>query len=357
MRHVMFVDDDPSVLSGIRRMLHPMRGQWRMSFANGGHEAVESLTADPAHVVVSDMRMPGMDGAELLSVVRSRWPGAVRIILSGFSEESAALRSVPVAHRFISKPCDPDKLLNTVRTACELQDRLSQPELRRLLGGLGGLPSPPGTYVAITEELGRPDVSVQAVAAIVEGDPACTAKLLQLVNSAFFGLARSMTDPREAVAYLGVNAIRGVVLAAEAADLFRSASPELARAASSVMAHSATVAAAVRERVPAQRAQEAFIAGLLHDIGWLALAQAAPEEFLAVREDIRRGKEITLAERERLGATHAEVGGYLLNLWGLPYPLVDPVTRHHDPEAVHDPDPVVAAVAAVAAALPAATDG
>lgn len=345
MRHVLFVDDDSSVLSGIKRLTYPMRAQWRVSFAGGGPAAIDIFEADPPDVVVSDMRMPGMDGAALLAIVRERWPGSVRIILSGYADEGAALRSIPVAHRFISKPCDPQTLLATVRSACGLQERIGRPELRHLVGGLGSLPAAPGLYTAITAALGRPDVSAQQLASIIQRDPGCTAKLLQLTNSAFFGLARSVTDLQNAVAYLGLASVRDVVLALESAALFNVATPASAQLANEVSAHSLAVAAAARELVPPPQAQAAFAAGLLHDIGRLVLAAVVPEQFRAVEEDLRNGVELRVAEDNRFGASHAEVGGYLLRLWDLPFTLVAPVVRHHDPDASDDPDPVVAAVA------------
>jgi HD-like signal output (HDOD) protein len=345
MRHVVFVDDDRAILSGFRRMLHSMRGEWRMTFFPSAEVALEALAADPPDVVISDMRMFGMDGAEFLTVIRRRWPGSVRMILSGYAGQGAALRSITVAHRFLSKPCEPATLMAAVSGACDLQDRLFRPELRALVGGLDWLPVAPSSYAAITEALGHPDVSAETVASIIERDPGCAIKLLQLVNSAFFGLARSVTDVQAAVAYLGLASVRNVVLASEVADLFRGESPEVAKLAETVNRYSTAVAAAARERVSPRHAQDAFVAGILHDVGRLTLAKVAPERFLAVEEDRRRGVKITIAEQERLGATHAEIGGYLLLLWGLPFSLVQPVARHHDPDAVDDADPVVAAVA------------
>jgi HD-like signal output (HDOD) protein len=345
MRHVMVVDDDSSVLSGIRRLMYTMRTKWRMTFVCDGAAAVEVFGSDPPDVVVSDMRMPGMDGAELLAAARRQCPGAVRMILSGHADRGAALRSVGVAHRFLSKPCDAQTLLTSVSDACQLQDRLDRPELRRLVGGLGGLPSPPESSAAIAEALARPDVSERAVVIVIERDPSFAVKLVQLANSAFFGLARSTADIAEAVAHLGLDSIRDVVCAVEAAGLFKCESLDTARVAYEVRARSHAVATAAREYVPEQHAQVAFAAGLLHDIGRLAFVAIAPQHALAVEEDERRGVDLASAERKYFGATHAEVSGYLIRLWGLPSSLLSPVVRHHDPDARSDPDLLVAAVA------------
>ena len=351
MRHVLFVDDEPAVLAGLRRMLHGMRSQWQMTFVLDGAAAVAVLAEGPVDVVVADMRMPGMDGATLLAEVRRHWPEVVRIILSGFADQGAALRSVPVAHQFLSKPCDPAVLMATVRGACELQERLSRPELRRLVGGLGALPSAPRSFAAITDALAQPEVCIETVAAVIEQDPGCAAKLLQLVNSAFFGLARTVTRVREAVAYLGVARVRDVVLAAEVADMFRCTTPGLAGIVEEINEHSVAVALVARERVGPDRAHDAFVAGVLHDVGRLALATVMPGVYAGVERDRRAGADLTSIELERLGATHGDVGAYLLRLWGLPFPLVDAVARHHDPEAAEDADPVVAAVASAEATV------
>lgn len=346
LRHVLFVDDEPSILSGLRRMLHSMRGRWRMTFVPSGGAALEVLESDPADVVVSDMRMPGMDGAELLAEVQRRWPGTVRMILSGFADEGAALRSVPVAHRFLNKPCDAADLARAVSSACELQDRLSRPELRTLVGGLGALPSVPTTFAAMTEALGRPDACADTVVPIIEQDTACSAKLLQLVNSAFFGLARSVTSIQDTVAYLGLIQVRNIVLTTGVTDLFRSRSPQVTRAVLQINRHSLAVAAAARATAPPGLIHDAFIAGMLHDVGELVLATVMPDRFLPIRESSPDDATQVSSELEILGATHADIGAYLLRLWGLPFPLVDAVARHHDADADHHPDPLVAVIAA-----------
>jgi putative nucleotidyltransferase with HDIG domain len=346
MRHVVFVDDDVAVLGGLRRMLHQMRSEWQMTFVGDAAAALAAMEARPADVVVTDMRMPGVDGAMLLGQIRARWPQTVRLVLSGFADEGAALRSIPVAHQFLSKPCDSALLSATVRGACELQDRLLRPELRELVGGLGALPSAPRSFAAITEALGAPEVCLDTIASIIEQDAGCSAKLLQLVNSAFFGLARSVTQVREAVSYLGIARVRDVVLAAEAGAVFQCSTPQLARVAQEVNDHSAQVAAAARERATGAQVHDVFVAGMLHDIGRLALATVAGERYATVERRRRDGEDLSTVEIDVLGAGHAEVGAYLLQLWGLPYPLVDAVARHHDPGAAEDANPLLAAVAA-----------
>jgi HD-like signal output (HDOD) protein len=355
MRDILFVDDEAAILAGLRRMLHPMRSQWRMRFAADATSALGMLDLEAADVVVSDMRMPGIDGATLLGEVRRRWPGTVRMILSGFADQGAALRSVPVAHQFLSKPCDSATLKTRVGGACDLRERLAHPELRMLIGELGALPSAPRSFAAITEALERRDACPERVSSLIEQDVGATAKLLQMVNSAFFGLPRAVTRVSEAVAYLGIPKVRDVVLVAEVADMSRHCTPALAGITEELNEHAAAVAVAARsrvERVEPGLGQDAFVAGVLHDIGRLALATVVPDTYAALESDHRRnGVDLPRLEKQQLGATHAEIGAYLLSLWGLPGRLVNAVARHHDVGGDRDGDPVAAAVAAAVAAV------
>ncbi len=106
MKRILFVDDEQNILDGERRMLHAARNRWQMEFATGGAAALLACKRCAFDVVVTDLRMPGMDGAELLQHMRDQFPGTARIILSGYSEAALAARAVPVAYRILGKPCN-----------------------------------------------------------------------------------------------------------------------------------------------------------------------------------------------------------------------------------------------------------
>lgn len=330
MKRVLFVDDDPGVLAGLRRMLRPHRREWDMVFAIGGEAAQAELERAPFDVVVTDMRMPGIDGAALLAFLRERHPATVRIVLSGHTELSAALRSVPVAHQFLSKPCDREVLVSAVHRACALEERLRHPTLRRLLGEMAALPSPPHVVVRLNQALAETHPSLDTVADVVAADPAMSAKLLQLVNSAFFGVAHRVTSVREAVGYLGIDMVRALAVAVEAFGSFQGALPETFGSAEVIQTHSIQVAHLAMELAAPAQAQDAFTAGLLHEVGILALASSAPELLAALHAEMHRTRK-PLAEVEAaiIGASHADIGAYLLSLWGLPYSVVEAVAEHH----------------------------
>jgi DNA-binding NtrC family response regulator len=130
MKHrILFVDDEPKVLEALRRMLRKQRPEWDMEFVSGGSQALEQMARSPFDVVVSDIRMPGMDGTQLLTEIRERYPHTVRIILSGQYDGQALLGAVRVAHHHLNKPCDPDTLTATVQQACRLRDGFVATEL------------------------------------------------------------------------------------------------------------------------------------------------------------------------------------------------------------------------------------
>ena len=352
-RHVVFVDDEPALLNSLRQMLPAGNEHCRTSFLSSAEAALDLLTVEPVDVVVTDMLMlPGMDGAALLDQIRARWPQIVRILLSEHPTQSASVRNSTVAHQCLGKPLDPVTLTSTVRKACNLADRLSRPELRRLLGGIDTLPKAPRSFVAINAALAEPDACAASVAEVIEQDAGTSAKMLQLVNSAFFGLARRITTVHDAITFLGLTPVRGIVLASNLANGLGRTPPDLGNAIETINDHSLAVAAVARELVPADRRLDAFTAGMLHDVGRLALAASAPALFRRVNaEHEARGVPIAVIEREILEATHADLGAYLLQMWGLPLTLIEPVARHHDPDAADDPDPIVAAVATAEATI------
>ena len=294
------------------------------------------MEASPFDVIVSDMRMPGMDGATLLCRVRELYPQVVRIVLSGHTELSTALRVVPVAHQFLAKPCDAEMLRVAVERACHLKALLSDDSIRRTVTALGDLPSLPRTYEALTQALADPDTSLQKVAKIIEQDVGISAKVLQLVNSAFFGIAHSMTNIQSAVSYLGINTLKNLVLSVE---IFRAFKPkrDLPGFSLEKLQHHAQLTAHIAARLPVPKhlADIAVVAGMLHDVGKLILAWKLSEHFeKMLAEALEAHCPVYKVEEREDGFSHAEIGAYLLGLWGLPYTVVEAVALHHGPNRV-----------------------
>lgn len=333
MRRILFVDDESNILDGIRRSLRGDRDQWEMQFAVGGEAALQACAECSFDVVISDMRMPGMDGATLLGHIRDRYPNTVRVILSGYSDAALATRATSVAHRFLAKPCSASDLHSTIERICATQDLLSSPELRKIVGTVGELPSLSSTYMELTQAIKDPKTSIGQVAEIIEHDVAMSAKVLQLTNSAFFGLAQRVTNLSAAVSTLGMETIKNLALASETFRVFVP-DPKIPRSICGSIQHHAVRTAAIASVLPVEQGTRdiAAVAALLHDIGTLFLASEAPAEFRSVLAlAAQRGCKQFEAEEELLGTSHAEIGAYLLGLWGIPNLAVEAIAHHHHP--------------------------
>lgn len=346
MKRILFVDDDPSVLASLENRLYKFRRQWEMSFASGGEAALAELERAEVDVIVSDMRMPGMDGTELLRRVRQQYPTVARIILSGHVENDGILPTLEVAHQFLSKPVEGEVLQAAIARACELQSLLADEKLRGVVGRLDRLPSIPAVYWELSQCVCQSDCSTADLAHIVEQDPAICAKILQIVNSAYFGLPHAMTSVQQATTYLGVELLKALVLTAHvfaplAVSPVEGVSPDM------VQRRSLLTARLAKALLPDPKlAEGAFTAGMLHDLGTLILVLGMPEAYARVLETARTtGVMQHLVEKEQLQVTHAEVGAYLLGIWGLPLRIVEAVALHHTPSRIADgPFEVLAAL-------------
>ncbi len=317
-RTLLFVDDEPQVLAGLRRMLHSLRGEWELHFAGSGQEALALAEKLPLDVIVSDMRMPGMDGVMLLSTVRERWPRVIRIVLSGHTDRAIALGSARVAHQFLAKPCSAERLRATIERTEALRDLLENDELRQFITGLERLPSMPSLYLELVAELESSGGSVKRAGEIIARDIGMSAKVLQFVNSAFLGVPHNVTNPAQAAVMLGMTLLKALVLGFQVFSVERN--PSKAAEIEKIWAHSLAVSSLARriagaEQADAREAEDAVVGGLLHEVGRLVLLEQP--------EDVARAN-------ERLVPL---LGAYLLGLWGLPTPVVEVVAYYRQPSS------------------------
>ena len=335
MKRVIFVDDEQNVLDGLRRMLYPLRSEWRMDFVSSGREALRMLAAAEYDVLVTDLRMPDMNGLELLSAVVKMHPQVVRLVLSGTADHEVTIRSTTLAHQYLLKPCDAATLRMTVSRAFSLRIMLGDPQLKQLISSIHTLPSVPAVYARLLEMLDSPEVGPKEIGEVIDLDISMSAKILQLVNSAFFGVRRQITSPREAVAYLGTDTVRDLVLVASVFSAFECSGLRHF-SIESLQQHSLAVGAVARRiaesvGLPKPAAEQAYIGGLLHAVGKLVLANRYPEQYdAAIQRAAEAGISELVTEAETFGTTHAEVGAYLLWLWALPDEVTEVVLRHHE---------------------------
>jgi len=336
-KRILFVDDEPNVLNGLKRMLYSMRSVWEMHFAGNGTEALDAMDKQPFDVVVTDMRMPRMSGDELLSQVRDRYPQTVRIVLSGHSDSKLIMGSVQEAHQYITKPASAEELKSKISKSCALLDLIEGPSLRGLITGMQTIPTIPNIFNQITMELKQEDPSMDKIGNLISKDPAITAKILQIVNSSFFSLPRTIESPYEAVMLLGLDTVSSLVLTIEVFSKFDKKKLDIFDIESlwdhCVQTGQLTREIAVYEEMGKIAIDNACMAGLLHDVGKLIFMENLTKEYKKAI-DLSKKENLTLHEAEiRLfAATHCQVGAYLLGLWGISSDIVETVGFHHMPE-------------------------
>jgi HD-like signal output (HDOD) protein len=269
-------------------------------------------------------------------LVRLRFPYITRIILSGHVDRDVVLKSIGIAHQYLAKPCDDAELKATINRAYLMRRFLPDEDLKSVVSRIGALPSLPRLYVEVNNELNSKDPSIAKVADIVSKDVSISAKLLQLVNSPFFGIPNTITQPQKAVSLLGLDLVQAVVLASGVFTAFK----EVVNVGFSIndlwnhSYHTGAMAKAIAqlENSAAPLPDCAYMAGLLHDIGSVVLAAQLPEAYVAaVKLAAADNISMYLAEKEILGIGHAELGAYLLGLWGLSDSNILATAYHHQP--------------------------
>jgi putative nucleotidyltransferase with HDIG domain len=338
MLRILVVDDDVESLRRTQRVLRGYRADWDFTFCHGPRLALEALALEPYQVIVS-ATMAGEVGADLLDFARDIFPESVRIMVCPPSQQHDMLCAHGTAHQYLSDPVDPATFRETVARASSLGERLTKPGLKALVSKITVLPSLPTVYIDLMQELRRRDASVARVAELIGQDVGMTAKLLHLVNSSFFGLAVHVRDVPHAASLLGLNALKPLVLSAAVFQELESNRVPVALA-EQVFEHSLAVGCLARrlaeaQGLPRHEVDNAMLGGVLHDVGKLVLADHFGPEYAQVCLAAERAELALLsAELDQFDASHADVGGYLLGLWGLPQSLVEAVAWHHDPCAL-----------------------
>jgi HD-like signal output (HDOD) protein/CheY-like chemotaxis protein len=331
--HIVFVDDEPSILAGLRRMLRTRRDRWDMSFAEGGAAALEILSSGSCDVLVTDYRMPGMDGAALLERVRAEFPGTARVILSGQTNEENLLGIMLLAHEVLTKPANPEQLVTAVERLIDIRSTFVGSGTDQDAVLVESLPSPPGMLGELMAILDSEDSSAKSVGAVVEKDPAAAAKVLRLVNSSAYSSGRHVSNVGQAIALLGVPTVRGLVLMHDLIRTFDVRGDLPVEWLDALTLHSVETSRLCGQLTAGTNWEShAVTAGLLHEVGQLVRASSRAAEFGQVIEAWHSAGDLSLPEIERatFGVSHVETGAHLLTLWGLPAAVAEAVAGHFD---------------------------
>jgi len=318
-------------------MMYTLRDQWEMFFAESGEKALEIMQNHSIDVIISDMRMPGINGLQLLQKTRELHPAIMRIVLSGQADNEDIIKSVMPIHQYLTKPCEFDTIRNTISRILALKTILSNHELLEYITKRKNLPSLPDLYKKVMDKINSPDSTLKEIGEIVEKDIGMSAKILQLVNSSFFGFTKNITSPTQAAIYLGMDTLKSLVLGVGIFSEYENKKLDLSLI-SKLWKHSVDTAEiakkiAIELKKDKQFIDFAYTAGLLHDIGVLILLEDYHEQYAEVFRYAGFSYE-DLLEKENaiVSATHNKIGAYLLGLWGFSEQLVSAVYYHHTPD-------------------------
>jgi len=332
---VMFVDDEPNVLASLRRMLKSKKASWEMIFVESGQAALDVLQDQEMDVIVSDIRMPGMDGAALFARIKDEYPGTIRIALSGQVDLNEVIRSVRAVHQYISKPCRGETLIAKIESAVRSQAVLTDPNLIKLITEIDALPVVPKVLQDIQVELAKEEPSIEVIAECITHDVGMVAKILNLVNSPYFGLPTHVGSIHKAITMLGLDTIKAMVLCSHLFETYDTKTlPNFSL--NLLWDHCFRVANIARliaecEGENLNVITECRMAGLLHDVGKLVLAHYFPNRYREILEIANReGGPIYDIEESTFGTNHAKVGAYLMGLWGVSGDVVHGIGFHHD---------------------------
>jgi HD-like signal output (HDOD) protein len=334
---ILFVDSDSNQLQSLKRTLREFKEKWQIHYAADAEQALEIMQQTAVDIVVSETQLSGRQGSELLKEVQLHHPSTTRLLFSGQAMRTPAQEIVHHAHQFIAKPCKSDELVNILQRICYLRSQLNNPSMEEMISSLGTLPSLPSTYQQMISALQSDTATVKDIGKIAAQDIGMSAKILQMVNSAFFGLPQKIASPEHAVTLLGIETVTNLALSA---GVFSQLDPDVMDEFNldQLWQHSMLVSGLVQRLSQAagldqQARQIPILAGLMHDLGKLVLATQDTEEYRRIRRQSEQDSvPMYEVETESLWCSHATIGAYLMGLWGLPFSAVEAVALHHTAE-------------------------
>ena len=333
---IFFIDDEEDMLLSLKRMLKSKKDSWNMKFLKNPQKALELMKDQPADIIITDYQMDEMNGLDLLKEVKKRYPQTGRIVLSGETDQEIIMKTISIAHQYISKPANPVKLKELIARTSAMQNILKDKGLRKNISKMDSLPSIPSIYRKILKELNAPISSTKKIGEIISKDPSMTSKIIQVVNSGFFYLQTTVSKAEDAVVLLGVDTVRALVLHLEIFSKMKLHS-SLKNFQKHLHSHAVETATLSKQLIESEsifgsKADEAFMAGLLHDSGKLVLAANFPKKYKKVIKNVaKNNSSFSVEEKEILGISHEIAGAFLMGSWGLPLGIIEGILYHHTP--------------------------
>lgn len=342
-KRILFVDDDRYVLDGLRRMLYVRRHEWKMEFVTGPADAFKVMRSTHYDMVISDLKMPDMDGVEFLEKVREKYPDMIRFMLSGYADQPLCSRAARCVHQLIPKPCDAERLAHLISGAIALHERIKSNKTAKVISDVRSLPVMPKVYQRVIDQLKSPECSPKEIGRLIAKDIGMSTKILHVANSGFYGPIAEIADPVRAVVFLGLKAVEALLLTS---GIFSKLSEDTVRrfCVDGLQDHCSRVGMLARmiceeKMMSGEELEIATMAGILHDTGKMIHIASYPDPYQEAIRESRRGEKCLFdLEQEMIHVPHTDLGGCLLELWGLPNTIIEAAAYHHDPEQCTEGD-------------------
>ncbi len=331
MKTILIVDDELQILKSLRRLF--LDADYDLICVQSGEAALEALFENPVDLIISDMRMPEMDGLELLSRVKKDYPGVIRIILSAASDEKPILKSIQkgIAMIYIMKPWSNNDILRTVDRIFETESLLNNGNLLKEFNNISELPTLKSSYRRIVD-MTENDADLGDITAAIELDQSIATKILHIANSAYFGVKTGSV--KQAVLFLGFNNLRSVIVSTSFFDSMRipADSMDFARQLQNHAYLTNKIMHQIfKQHLHKEVPEQASAAGLLHNIGMIFMLSHFGEKFGSVIKNSGGEGDLVSLEKGEFPVSHAEAGGFLLRWWEIPYPIVEAALYCHQP--------------------------
>ncbi len=337
---VLCLDESLEFVTGLVQCLTAKSQSWEVAHALTGAQALEIARKQPIDVALLSASAPNTDVIEVANTLTQINPKLIVFILAPDAKSSDQAYSSG-RHQWHPKNAPAFTLVAAVNRMTSLVSWLSNNTTLELVSGIHGLPTIPSNYQGVLRTINSPNSTIQDIGTAMEKDMGMTSRVLQVANSAIYGFSSKITSPTQAAQVVGVDTLKSLVRYTHVLNNFPQSATSNA-VFDKVWSHSVGVAAVARKITllhtkDETRAEEAFTAGLLHDIGKLVLMSIKPEDYKEVLRKATEGKSsVHLVERVKLGTTHSETGAYLLSLWGIPYSILEAVAWHHYPGECKD---------------------
>nr|WP_282437273.1 HDOD domain-containing protein [Vibrio amylolyticus] len=323
----MLVDDEPLVLNGLKRALYGTG--WTIFTDTSGQAALQTLKKEPIDLIISDMLMPGMNGAELLKIVSEKHPSVIRASLSGYSDPDITIKGGFFAHLAFMKPCEPEAIKDEVNRIANILSLFPDRVIQSAIGSITSLPIPPKLFFQVKSKLADDTTSMEEIAKLISQDPAMCAKIIHTSNNAIFRGRTQIDSITSAITRLGGQVITSIIGMLE---VYSVSTDKPNQSLEELQSQSLRVAILASSFVRREDRDQTFLIGILHRIGEYVRMMIVNDLMTAYTSTNKEEDNKVHLEQYLFNTKSEQLGGYLLHFWGFPIPIIECILICNAPE-------------------------